>query len=60
MDYTPDKYFALLANDTNKVLELVMSPNKPDVSYVDNFMEAIEITEQTFYELAYGSDKVKE
>jgi hypothetical protein len=31
-----------------------MSPTKPDYSYLNNLVEVIEITEQTFLDLAYG------
>jgi hypothetical protein len=50
----PYKYFALINKQKNKITELIMSPVKPDISYLDNYLEVIELTEQTYCDLAYG------
>ena len=50
----PYKYFAIIDKQKNKLIKLVMEPKKPDVSYLDNFLEVIEITESTYCDLAYG------
>jgi hypothetical protein len=47
----PYKYFALINKQKNKITELIMSPVKPDV---ENSFEVIELTEQTYCDLAYG------
>jgi hypothetical protein len=52
------KYFLRIDKTTNKVVELIMNPIKPNYEGLENFVEIIEVTLQTFCELAYGSEEV--
>jgi hypothetical protein len=47
----PYKYFALIVND--KIVELIQSVRKPDISYLNLLADIIEITPATFCDLAY-------
>jgi hypothetical protein len=47
----PYKFYALIDKTNNKILQLVMESERPDVSYIDNFCEIIEVTETTYSDL---------
>lgn len=47
----PYRYFALISKTSDTIIDLVQDTKKPDISYLDNFIEAIEITSDTYFNL---------
>ncbi len=47
----PYRFFLIVSKKTSNVIKFEMQPEKPDVSYLDNFLEVLEVTPETYIEL---------
>jgi len=47
----PYRFFLVVSKRNNHIVKFEMSSEKPDVSYLDNFLEVLEVTPNTYADL---------